>query len=203
MKRFTASVTILTFLLLTSYVRFGFATPSNIPDPDESDCGIWDINGCVFVSPGQESHIDQVTITVRNADGDPIEGSVVEVIFTECTVLICEPSGLTGITGEDGTVTLNPSLGGCDEIDSPVLGDCTVVVRADNVTISAYTRVASTDWDGAQADAAVTGADFAFFAVAFKLTQDPCADYNCDGVVSGTDFTLFAIAFSLADHCLP
>jgi hypothetical protein len=182
---------------------------AEVPDEENSTVEPWDTNGCVFVSPScvTSSLVDTVRITVRNADGDPIVGSDVQIVLDDCTDLcFCTPDGLVGISGPGGVITLDPEVGGCDE--------CTVIVRASGVTIATYTppgpgrpTVRSTDWNGSACDGNVTGADFAFFADAFKSTQDECADYNCDGAVTGTDFSIFATAFKAGDGgepcCIP
>lgn len=176
----------------------------DVPDPDLSSIEPWDDFGRAFVAPGGESplatNIDAVTITVVNSEGNPIIGAPVLIDFAggaptggDCANVCIDPidAGLEGVTGADGTVTLNPAVGGCD--------DCTVIVRASGVTIGFYNKVVSTDWNGATADGSVTGADFAFFATSFNTTQDDCADYNGDGGVSGLDFSLFATSFNGAD----
>lgn len=185
------------------------AVGADVPDDANSTCEPWDTNGCVFVTPGctangNDAGNDAVTVLVRNEFGDPIEGSVVEIDFGDCpNLFICNPDGLTGTTNVAGMVVMNPQVGGCDM--------CTVIVRADGVSICTYTppdgvdpTVRSTDWDGSAANGQVTGADFGFFAAAFKTTQDECANYNCDeGGVTGTDFAIFAESFKAPDSCVP
>jgi hypothetical protein len=191
----------LLFLILLIALVDAVAADS-IPDPDPPQCSCepWDTNGCVFMTPGSQSDVDNVTIVVRNGDGDPIPGATVAVDVSNCNLCVCVPDGLTGTTDAAGTVSLNPRVGGCDE--------CTVIVRADGVTFRVYTppgpglpTVRSTDWDGSNCESAVTGLDFGFFAGAFKQTQASCADYTGDGAVSGVDFSLFAASFSMADAC--
>ena len=181
------------------------AAPADVPDPDLSDAGVWDVWGQAFVSPGsltdlRASGIDDVTITVRNRDGLPILGADVVIDFAghgarvDCDGLCLDPvdAQLTGTTDINGEVTLNPRVGGCD--------DCTVIVRADGVTIAQFDHVSSTDWDGFAGNGQVQGPDLAFFATAFNVTQDACADYNGDGSVGGPDFSFFATSFNLADQ---
>jgi hypothetical protein len=172
-----------------------------IPDPEQCEVEPWDTYACGFVTPGQGpcsegDTADDVTITIRDYDGVPIAGATVQIIMSGCVDLFfCEPDGLTGITGPDGRVILNPSVGGCDF-------ECDIIVRADGVTIRVYPGTNSTDWDGVSADGIVAGADFAFFATAFLITGDMCADYNCDGSVNGVDFALFARSFRCPDQCV-
>lgn len=177
------------------------AAAADIPDEENSSCEPWDTNGCAFITPGLPSEgksaSDCITVLVRNADGDPLEGIDVEVDFSDCTELCwCDPPmESTGPTNAAGITVICFSGGGCEQ--------CTVIVRADGVTICVYQDVRSTDWDGSACDGIVGGADFAFFATAFKVTQDPCADYNCDGAVTGADFAIFAVSFQFGDACPP
>jgi hypothetical protein len=186
-------------VLLTAFVG---AVCADSPDPFKCSCEPWDTYEGVFMTPGSQSDIDEVTIVVCNSEGDPIQGSIVTVDISNCVDLcVCVPDdGLTGTTDAAGAVTLNPRVGGCDE--------CTVILRADGVTIGVYTppgpglpTVRSTDWDGSNCESVVTGSDFGFFAGAFKETQDPCSDYNGDSAVTGIDFSIFAGSFMAGDSC--
>jgi hypothetical protein len=189
------------FLPLILVFAFVGTAAADIPDEENSSCEPWDTNGCAFITPGLPSEgksaIDCITVNVRNSDNDPIEGVQVDINFSNCTGLCwCDPPmESSGLTGPDGTTVICFSGGGCEQ--------CTVIVRADGVTICTYQDVRSTDWDGSACDGIVGGSDFAFFATAFKVTQDPCADYNCDGSVGGIDFSMFAISFSAGDACPP
>lgn len=167
-----------------------------IPDADLSSALPWDEYGHALVTPGAQSAVGEVVVLALYEVGscqEPVEGADVEIDLSQCSNLCVDPveDGLSGITGPDGSVTLNPRVGGCE--------DCVVLIRAHGVAIAAYLRVVSTDWDGSRADGKVAGADFAFFATAFKQTQDTCADYNGDGVVSGPDFAILAASFASGD----
>jgi hypothetical protein len=153
----------------------------------------WEEYGQVLVTPGFQSSVGRATIVVRYPSGDPLLCPDVIIDISDCENLCVDPFEpfLSGTADGWGTLVLNPQVGGC--------ADCPISVRANGVTIAAFDGIRSTDWDGAQANGRVDGADFAFFATAFKQTQDTCADYNGDGGVSGTDFTLFAISFSAGD----
>lgn len=170
------------------------AAVASIPDPDLSTCHPWDETQTPFGTPSQCSDVDDLLVSVLNSEGDPIEGATVVIDLSDCDELIIgDPNSLTGTTDEFGLVLMNPDVGGCQF-------GCTVLVKANNATICNYfTGFVSTDWNGDEADGAVTGADFAFFANAFKLTQDDCADYNGDGSVTGTDFAVFATSFKCPD----
>lgn len=165
-----------------------------LPDPFPSSVQPWDDFGQVFVSPGTQSNIDEVTIRVLQTDGDPYPCANVG-IFSDCSDLCVDPEENLTFVGEtdvDGYLTVNLQVGGC--------ADCDIYVRVDGVSIGYYPRIVSTDWDGAEADGRVSAADFAFFTTAFKHTQDYFADYNGDGVVSGTDFAMFSVSFKAGDE---
>jgi len=174
---------------------------ADVPDADLSGTS-WDGNGDgtrAFVTPsaattGLGAVSDDVLITVLNNAGIGIGAADVEIDFAGCTDVCVDPTGdagLTGVTAGDGTVTLNPRVGGCES--------CTVLVRANGVTIGQYSQVVSTDWnsDTGPADGTVGGPDFAFFATAFNVTQDTCADYDNNGAVGGPDLATFATSFNL------
>jgi hypothetical protein len=190
-----------TLPLIAAILLFGsIPVSAEVIDPDLSTVEPWDTYGLALVAPGggRFTGIDSVTVEVRNQDGDPVEGATVVIDLggsgggddprSECDVCVdpVEP-GLTGVTDEFGIAYLNPKVGGCDV--------CTVVVRANGVTIAVYELIVSTDWNGFNADGMVTGADFAFFSTSFKQSQDPCSDYLGDGGVSGSDFSFFSTSF--------
>jgi hypothetical protein len=152
----------------------------------------WDEFGQVFVTPGTQSGIGEVVVEVRGTEGYPW-CAVVGIDVSECEGLCVDPedSGLWGNPDMYAVTRLDPRVGGC--------ADCTVWILADGMTIRTYDRIRSTDWDGARADGVVNSADFAFFATAFKQTQNSCADYNGDGLVSATDFSMFSASFRAAD----
>lgn len=191
MNRYLTLVAVI--LLFTS-----IQASAEVVDPDLSTVEPWDTYDLALVAPGggRFTGIDSVTVEVRNQDGDPIEGATVVIdlggggggLGRGCDVCVdpVDP-GLTAVTDASGTAVLNPKVGGCDV--------CTVIVRANGVTIAVYEVIVSTDWNGFDADGMVTGADFAFFSTAFKQSQDPCSDYLGDGGVSGSDFSFFSTSF--------
>jgi hypothetical protein len=194
MNRYLALVAV---ILLFSSIH----ASAEVPDPDLSTVQPWDVYEQAFVAPGDgsgsRSNVDEVYIQVLNSNGDAIEGATVVIdlaggggdLRSGCQTLCLDDgdAGLVGVTNEAGMLVLNPRVGGCDE--------CTIIVRANGLTIATYEFINSTDWDGVATDGRVTGADFAFFATAFKSTQDPCGDYNGDGAVTGSDFAVFATSF--------
>lgn len=166
---------------------------AGVPDPC-STISPWDVYGHAFMTPGPGAGLGEVEIFVCDPfDNEPVEGADVVIDLFDCDQLCINPGedGLTGISDANGIVRLKPQVGGCE--------DCLVVVRANGVTIGVYESVRSTDWDGEEADGIVGVPDFAFFATAFRVTQNVCADYNGDGAVNGTDFAMFATSFRRID----
>lgn len=164
----------------------------DIPSPEQCVVTPWDEFGQAFVTPGTQSGIGEVAVEVRNDEGYPW-CAVVGIDVSDCEDLCVDPEddGLWGLTDMYAVARLDPRVGGC--------ADCPVFVRASGMQMRVYDRIRSTDWDGVQADGVVNSADFAFFATAFKQTQDSCADYNGDGHVSATDFSMFSASFRAAD----
>lgn len=161
---------------------------ANPPDPTRSTVAPWDALGKAFVSPGTQSGVDAVTITLLDSGGAPCAGVGVTIQFPGCTDLcIGSPTGLSGTTGPGGTVILDPQVGGC--------GACTVTIHAGGVLLRQYSSIASPDWDGTQADGAVNAADSAWATPWFlTATYTPCADYNGDLACNLSDAVLFNAA---------
>jgi hypothetical protein len=169
----------------------GAAVASN-PEPDNCNCIPWDETQIPFGTPSECSDVDDLLVSVRDGNQEPIVGACVTVDLSDCDELTGDDYA-KGTTNELGLALINVNAGGCQF-------GCTVIVRVEGVTICVYTTgFVSTDWNGDEGDGAVTGADFAFFANAFKQTQDDCADYNGDGGVTGTDFSVFATSFKCPD----
>ena len=180
-------------LLLLSLVALLASSIAQADVPDPAYCSVvpWDSWGQAFVTPGQESNADEITITVNNGDNQPIDAAAVELDFSFC-VNRCEGTlGLAGTTDPTGVVVLNPEMGGCEW--------CTVVVRASGVTIGTYDWMVSTDWNGSACDGQVDPVDLSFFAAAFNVTGDLCADYNAADAVDPVDLSKFANSFNSAD----
>ena len=152
----------------------------------------WDTYGQAFVIPGAGA--DNVQITALTGCGDPIPNAVVEIDLSGCSGLCIDtPNGLSGTTNAQGSVVLNPAVGGCD--------DCPVVVRVNGTVLRTYNRITSTDWDGCRADGQVDGADSTFFAgKAILGTYDTCVDYNGSGTLDGFDLATFSASLINADQ---
>jgi hypothetical protein len=163
---------------------------ADVPDPQYCSVSPWDSWEQAFVTPGQESNADEITITVHNNADLPIDAADVELDFSGCAARCEGTLGLSGLTAATGLLTLNPEMGGCE--------DCTVIVRANGVTIATYSRMVSTDWSGASCDGQCDPIDLSFFAASFNVTGDACADYNNDGV-DPADLSKFANSFNSGD----
>jgi hypothetical protein len=151
------------------------------PDPVRSSVPVR--NNLVLV-PGTSLPIDEISVTVRDRDRDPVANAAVQVDLSTCSNLCLDsPDGLSGTTDLSGHVVLNPRGGGCST--------CTAAIRADGITLGTYPGVASPDWDGSWADGRISLADSAFFAQAYQV-GDLCADYNGTGTVELADFNIWA-----------
>lgn len=187
-------VSMLTISMDCNTMCYGEAGVDNImilgPDPKKSAVGPWDAYGHAFVSPGTQSGVDTVRITVRDFSGAPLPDSPVEIRFFDCARLCIDypETGLSGTTDAGGRVALDPRVGGCD--------DCTIQVTADSLVIRTYTKVVSTDWNGIQADGLVEGTDVLWFLSAMR-SQDVCGDYDGSGIV-GSEDSLLIMAAQLA-----
>ena len=166
------------------------AAPACIPDLGLSSVEPWDTFGKVFVSPGTQSGIDEVTITVLCSASIPSVGSVVEVQFIGCDDLcFYDPADhiITGVTDNAGQFVFDPRIGGCDM--------CVVRVSIDGAVLAEYTEVASPDWDGTQADGVVDAADEAWITTEIGAgSSEPCADYNGDGSATLYESIIFSAA---------
>lgn len=176
--------------MVTLGLVLSVSVQAQVPYPDSCKVSPWDSIGYFMGTPGTACNVDEVTFIIRDIGGNPVPGAFVQVFFDGCDdAWLIQP--LEGLTGGTGELVLNPSAGGCD--------NCGVWIRANGVTIRVFPRVRTTDWDGTSGNGSMTGADFSFFATAFNVTQDPCADYNGSGTVTGADFAIFACAFALAE----
>jgi hypothetical protein len=165
---------------------------ADVPDPQYCEVAPWDAWGQAFVTPGQQSNADEITITVHNNADLPIDGADVELDFSGCANRCEGTAGLTGQTGGTGTLVLNPAMGGCE--------DCTVIVRANGVTIATYTRMVSTDWNGAACGGNTGPTSLAFFAAAFNTGSGSCASYLVyDGNPGPGDLGKVANSFNSGD----
>jgi hypothetical protein len=163
----------------------GFYIPDLI-QPIEATVEPWDTYGQVLVSPGSQSGVDQVTITLER-NGVPVANAEVEIDLSLCSGLCVDApaNGLSGFTDAFGTVILDPRVGGCEA--------CSVFVRADGDTIRRFGRVVSPDWTDDGADGQVDDSDAAWLQAQYG-SNEPCADYDGNGLVNTIDLMLFGSA---------
>jgi hypothetical protein len=140
--------------------------------------------------PGSDSPIDQLTVTVRDADNNPIPNCEVRILFDGCARLCIDSSPDLGPknAGADGRVVFNPRVGGCDF--------CDIRLIANGIAIRHYSTVRSPDWNGVLADGRVAQDDVDFISGQDNL---PCADLNGDGFVGAADLTIVAASFGDAN----
>jgi hypothetical protein len=169
--------------------------PCTLP-PDPASCTVSPWDGFTIqkalVSPGDQSNLDEVTITVRDVLGTPLPGVPVQLVLDACSQLCIDSpdDGLTGTTNASGQVVLNPRAGGCEA--------CPVLLRAGSVTLRTYPSVSGPDWDGQWADGKVDTLDAVYFA-SVLMTTDDCADYDGDGWVTAADYSRFASSYLAQD----
>jgi hypothetical protein len=185
-------------ILIFVFVALSGSTFAQDPYPDSCKVIPWDWFENVFMAPGTDdgsgSPTGQVGVLVKDEDGNTISGAHVVIDLSDCDNLCIDPTdaGLSGMTNDEGEIYLNPAVGGCE--------DCTVIVKADDFPIRTFHGVTSTDWNGSAADGFVNSEDFAFFAAAFKQTQDDCANYDRSHEgVGAIEFAWFSISFKWGD----
>jgi hypothetical protein len=162
------------------------------PYPPACSVAPWDAFGKAFASPGGQSQVDVVDITVRDSSGTPLGGLDVAVNVAACQRLCVDPvdAGLSGQTDGLGRVTLDPAVGGCDS--------CAVRVYAGGHLIRQYAAITGPDNEGPWASGVVDSLDEAFFHAQLGGT-DPCADYDGDGSVGASDEAMFLAALGGGD----
>jgi len=136
--------------------------------PLNSSVTPWDSYGQAYVRPGHCSR-DELTITVRDDDNDPVMGAFVEINLSNCSGLCIDPlsDGLSGTTNESGIVVLNPAVGGC--------ADCLITIRAKGIAIRTYTRITSFDHEPNGIE------DIDDYIWYTNNPTDPCTDFNGSG----------------------
>lgn len=185
-------------VLILVFVALSGPTLAQDPYPDSCKVIPWDWFENAFMAPGTDdgsgSPVGEVGVLVKDEDGNIIADAHVVIDLSDCSTLCIDPhdAGLSGMTNDEGEIYLNPAVSGCE--------DCTVLVKADDLTIRTFHGVTSSDWDGSAADGFVNSADFAFFAAAYKQTQDDCANYDRSHPgVGNLEFAWFAISFKWGD----
>ncbi len=173
--------------------------PPGIPDPDMDYSRVdWVNLGCdgkVFVCPAGDG--TGISISVRDANDDPIEGAQVVPFFGgTCEGCMCDP--ISVFTGPDGTVTMS-IYGGLNASPAP---DCCAITTAMTVggqeipwlgtELPSDTReFISPDLNGDcvvdELDEAILNSDFG--------TSACRSDFDCDGLVELDDLMTYSIHF--------
>jgi hypothetical protein len=156
-----------------------------------------------FVSPGTQSEVGAIEVTVRDWGSRPIPQALLEINFINCDDLCFETGhdSLAATTDLDGSVAFDPQIGGCDtcEVRVEVFGQ---IAWESGVHLDSFFEVVSTDWNGFEADGKVDQQDSLWFANQARLhpdDRDPCSDYNDDGKLDEQDATAFTVAFIEGD----
>lgn len=172
-------------------------TTSDVPTP--SNCVVEPadaLNGLVLApdlpTPVPASVID---IYVRNAANNPMPQSGVEVRL-EDGIALCSSNVLTGTTDANGFLRLTLAGGGCLH-GLPFSG----VIKANGITIRAYSNVKSPDYDGGGGDQVVDLADLISFSGEFLGGDGECHDYDNDGKTDLGDLIIFSPAFMNGNNC--
>jgi hypothetical protein len=171
--------------LVTGLVMLAMASTAfaGIPDPDLSTVTIDD--DCLFYCPLGDGETGVITVTARNAAGDPLPGiQAADIHFN----LGGAPATVTAIdteTAADGTFDASYDM---------TAGDCatyTVTVTIYTVTLTNTLDVRLRDVD-MNHSGCVDGTDGAAFGLEWN-TAGPCADFNCSNLVDGTDGAIFGL----------
>jgi hypothetical protein len=179
-------------------VETWFPPPPPPPPPPPLNpalCSIepWDTISKAVFSPGNQSGIDSVHISIRRQGGGAAVGALVQ-IQTSLSFCLDEPdAGLSGVTDSLGMLALDPRAGGC--------GEDSIFVVVEGVKIRAYSGAAGTDVTSycGVPDGQVTEWDQQYFLNAMNTTNY-CADLNGDGVADDADYQIFEEAFLAEDH---
>jgi hypothetical protein len=77
--------------------------PPGPPDPAQCTVEPWDSRHQAFVTPGDQSLVDVLSVTIRDAHGGQLDAIPVEIHFESCGVCLdAGDAGLRGTTGPDG-----------------------------------------------------------------------------------------------------
>jgi hypothetical protein len=156
---------------------------AGIPDPDLST--VTSDDDCLFYCPLGDGESGVITVTARNAAGDPLPGiQAADIHFNVGGA----PAAVTAIdteTAADGTFDASYDF---------TSGDCatfTLTVTIYTVTLTQTLDVRLRDVD-MNHSGCVDGTDGASFGLEWN-TAGPCADFNCSNLVDGTDGAIFGL----------
>lgn len=189
-------------LVLLAVALGGWATAQAQPSAVMSSCSL-DARGRLLLIPDGLGDVTAAsfTVTVRDAMGIPIVGSLVTVDVggqVEGMTRICSGQLLTDATGPGGIAAFNIGGGGCYK------GPTAVRIVADSVPLRSYGAVMSPDYTGTdnaglagRASLTVDPLDLAAFVAAYQGGVGPasCHDYNNDGWVGVADLAVFGAGY--------
>lgn len=173
------------------------AAIAGIPEPC-CDVTPWDQLNGIFLAPTDGAIPPAAVghIIVRNSDCIPIANASVVVNLGSNNVL-CGSAVLTGTTNASGEVDIIARGGGCAH--SIALAG---VIKANGVTIRAYSNVKSPDFNGGGGDLRVDLSDLTVFANEFLgNTPARCHDYDNNAATGLSDLILFSAAYTAAMRC--
>jgi hypothetical protein len=176
---------------------------SSAAQVDEGLCTIEpsdDLFGMVFTPTNQAPAPASVnTITIRNAENDPVANYPVWVELRQASTVLCGSTVLSGVTNASGQLVLTLGGGGCAHNTA-----LSALVKAGGQTIRTYANVKSPDYDGAGGNLAVTLPDLTQFSGEFGGSiPSACHDYNNDGSTGLPDLIIFGAPFQSAASCAP
>ena len=171
--------------LLAGLVVLAMASTSFAGIPDATLSTVSSNDDCVFYCPLGDGETATLTVTARNAAGDPLPGvQAADIHFN----LGGAPATVTPIdteTAADGTfdASFDLSAGACDSY--------TITITLYTVTLIQTVNMRVRDVD-MNHSGCVDGTDGAMFGLEWA-SAGPCADFNCSGVVDGTDGAIFGL----------
>ena len=157
-----------------------------------------DLDGMVLAPYDSEPiPATRVEVVLHDESDHPIADATITVEFDSDHPL-CANGVLEAVTDSEGRAYLTLAGGGCTD-GASLAG----VIKANGVTIRAYTNVKSPDFDGAGGDLEVDLRDLITFSNAFLGRSPGCHDYDNNGVTDLADLVIFSPAFVGSNHCAP
>ncbi len=183
------------FALITTFMVAGSSVVrAQVPDAGQSTVEPWDTYGHVLVSPGTQSSVDSVIITVRDAVGNPVPNVPVTVSIAMLPGLAFDLNpGLTATTDGAGRIILNPRIGG-SRLNS------NVTVEAGGVVLRTFANVLSPDFDGSAGNGVVNATDLGYFDYrSSSAGYDPLLDLDGNHVLGPSDRAIILAAIAAGD----
>jgi hypothetical protein len=171
--------------LLAGLVVLAFTATAFAGIPDATLSTVSTDDDCVFYCPLGDGETATLTVTARNAAGDPLPGiQAADIHFN----LGGAPGIVTAIDSEtqaDGTfdASFDLTAGDCDAFTITITIYTTTMIQ----TLNMRARDVDMNHSGC-----VDGTDGASFGLEWNTTG-PCADFNCSNLVDGTDGAIFGL----------